>query len=347
MGRGARVSPRRAPFRGIGREGGPGSTPRGGDRPRCACSARSSPRSAWPSISCTLRRSAPPSSRWVANEWRRRCGCTRVGSSPASASLRRIRNAPARVSAPPRALRNRSGRYRRSRCGPPEREVAAHRLGRGPAERDDALLVALAEHPDDAPVEVDRGLRRARLPRETRSPAPYRSSTSARSRSARASSRSPPRSGARTRRGRACAAASRAPRRATSAAGLSARSPRGPGGGRYARTAAIRRAIVDGAPAARIVATQASSSSVVAVSTGCRRGTRAKRREVAPVRVDRARRAPRREEEEEALDLGVGGGRSWAGPDSAGRRRLLRGGGYERGCAWSYTLRSRRASTWL
>ena len=93
------------------------SAPRGRRR---ACTARWCERSAWPSISWTLRRSAPPSSRCVANEWRSRCGCTRPGSSPAfSARRRRIRNAPARVSAPPRAFRNSSGRCRRSRYGRP------------------------------------------------------------------------------------------------------------------------------------------------------------------------------------------------------------------------------------
>ena len=48
------------------------------------------------------------------------------------------------------------------------------------------------------------------------------------------------------------------------------------------------------------------------------------RREVAPVRVDRARRAPRREGEQEALDVGVGVGHG-AEPDSAAGRRLLSG----------------------
>ena len=45
---------------------------------------------------------------------------------------------------------------------PAEREVAAHGLGGRPAERDEALLAALAEHAHDALVEVDGRLRRAR-----------------------------------------------------------------------------------------------------------------------------------------------------------------------------------------
>ena len=39
--------------------------------------------SAWPSIVCNARRSAPPASRWVAKAWRRTWGLTRVGSIPA------------------------------------------------------------------------------------------------------------------------------------------------------------------------------------------------------------------------------------------------------------------------
>src|SRR5512132_2303881 len=42
---------------------------------------------------------------------------------------------------------------------PAEGEVAPYRLGGGPSERHDSLLVALAEHADDASVEVDRGAR--------------------------------------------------------------------------------------------------------------------------------------------------------------------------------------------
>ncbi len=115
-------------------------------------------RSAWPSISCTERRSAPPSSRWVANEWRRRCGWTRSGSSPAlPASRRRMRKAPARVSAPPWALRKSSGRWRLSRIRPAAGEVAAQRLDGLAPDRDDALLGALAEAADEPLLEIDAG----------------------------------------------------------------------------------------------------------------------------------------------------------------------------------------------
>ena len=42
--------------------------------------------SAWPSRVCTTRRSAPPSSRWVAKAWRSTWGLTRAGSMPAPAA---------------------------------------------------------------------------------------------------------------------------------------------------------------------------------------------------------------------------------------------------------------------
>ena len=117
------------------------------------------PRSACPSISWTLRRSAPPSSRWVANEWRSRCGWTRPGSSPAAAaSLRRIRKAPARVRAPPLAFRNSSARWRVSRCGLPRDEVALQGLDRLSPDRDDPLLAALADDPYEPLLEVDASL---------------------------------------------------------------------------------------------------------------------------------------------------------------------------------------------
>ena len=144
---------------------------------------------------------------------------------------------------------------------------------------------------------------------------------------------------------------------AIAAAGLSARVPISVRCRRYARTAASRRAIVAGArPSARIVASHASISSVVASPTGPSIVAR-ERREVAPVRVDRARRAAGREEEQEALDVGVvavahrgwtrfGGTRpascAESGQPSQGASRRLTNGvrhrlgvGYERGCARS------------
>ena len=56
-------------------------------------------------------------------------------------------------------------------CGRLECEVAAQRLRRGPAERDEALLAALADHAHHLQLEVDRAARQAEGP-ETRRPAP-------------------------------------------------------------------------------------------------------------------------------------------------------------------------------
>ena len=83
----------------VAHAGAPGSTTRRRRRRLRGCRARSSRGRRGRASPERERRSAPPSSRWVANEWRSRCGWTRCGSSPAfSASLRRIRKAPARVS---------------------------------------------------------------------------------------------------------------------------------------------------------------------------------------------------------------------------------------------------------
>ena len=49
--------------------------------------------------------------------------------------------------------------------GAPVREVAPQRLDRVPADRDDALLVALAGAADEPLLEVDAGRGRARPPR--------------------------------------------------------------------------------------------------------------------------------------------------------------------------------------
>ena len=146
---------------------------------------------------------------------------------------------------------------------------------------------------------------------------------------------------------------------ATSAAGLSARRPSRTWWRNAERTAAIRRAIVEGAsPAARIEATQASSDSVVAVRGG-RIEERGEGCEIAAVGVDRSRRPLRGEEEEIALDLGVGRLRGGIvmrlDPIRRGRDASCVPGGalarlraiYDRGWLLSYTRRSRRASTWL
>ena len=116
-------------------------------------------RSAWPSISWTERRSAPPSSRWVANEWRSRCGWTRSGSRPG------LRGEPAqdqeRAGAREAAALGVQEQLRpvaRVEERPAAREVAAQRLHRLAADRDDALLRALADAAHEPCVEVDARL---------------------------------------------------------------------------------------------------------------------------------------------------------------------------------------------
>jgi hypothetical protein len=70
---------------------------------------------------------------------------------------RRMKNAPARVSAPPWALRKSSGRWRRSRWGGRGRGTGG-RPRRLPADRDDPLLVALAHAAHEAIVERNPSL---------------------------------------------------------------------------------------------------------------------------------------------------------------------------------------------
>ena len=106
-----------------------------------------------------MRRSAPPSSRWVANEWRSVCGLTR-SASPARAAARltaahacwRASRRPRspRKSGPPRAGRHVTEREERdARPGHP----AADPVERDVADRDEPLLVALADDPDEGTVD--------------------------------------------------------------------------------------------------------------------------------------------------------------------------------------------------
>ena len=141
------------------RAGAPGSTTRAAAGRIRGCRARSSLRSAWPSISWTLRRSAPPSSRCVAKEWRRRCGWTRPGSRPAR------RGEPAQDQERARAGERAALRVQEElRPVPPVEvraaagEVAPERLDRLAADRDDALLAALADDAHEPVVEVDAAL---------------------------------------------------------------------------------------------------------------------------------------------------------------------------------------------
>jgi len=109
---------------------------------------------AWPSISCTARRSPEDCSTCEANEWRSMCGCTST-ASPAAAARPLIRRwTPAAKAACP------SGR-RRARS-PGCREALANgepprqRRERGSAHRDDARLRALARDACFPGARVDR-----------------------------------------------------------------------------------------------------------------------------------------------------------------------------------------------
>ncbi len=109
-----------------------------------------------------VRRSAPPSSRCVANAWRSRCGCGARRRS-VLVSRRRPRTERNSASFAPAAKGGRAGfaggasslaRQRRTALA----EVARHPERRLLAERDDALLAALAvAHVDELLLEVDVG----------------------------------------------------------------------------------------------------------------------------------------------------------------------------------------------
>ena len=160
---------------------------------------------------------------------------------------------------------------------------------------------------------------------ETRRPAPYMSSTSARSRSARGvvpfaasirrsdSDGESVRGSLRMRRGVA-----------TSAAGLSVRAPRSIWWRKYERTAAMRRAIVDGREARGPHRRDPGLEDAVVAGADGRAEERGQRCEVAPVGVDRPRRPLRGEQQQVALDIGV------EGPAAAGRRRRVGSCGWTR-----------------
>ena len=90
-----------------------------------------------------MRRSAPPSTRCVAKEWRRRCGCRSSRLSVLVSSRR------------PRAERKSAFSAPRASCRPGLAQVAGDGERGELAERHDALLRALAAHPHELLVEVD------------------------------------------------------------------------------------------------------------------------------------------------------------------------------------------------
>ena len=116
-------------------------------------------RLAWPSSSWMTRTSAPPASRWVANECRSACGLTLRWSASWSTVRSRCRATLREVSRPPRWLRkSAAGSWPRCRLRqelaaplepPPERGDAPG------VHRAQALLPALAEHPDGPGAQVE------------------------------------------------------------------------------------------------------------------------------------------------------------------------------------------------
>ena len=115
----------------------------------------------WPSSSCTTRRSAPPSSRCVAKEWRRVCGETPPAVPRASQPIQPIAQSThpeRRAGAVQEHLGRRGliGSPAVQQHGPPVLQVVGQcRLGR-PAEEPDSLLATLAEDPDLAAPQVER-----------------------------------------------------------------------------------------------------------------------------------------------------------------------------------------------
>ena len=200
-------------------------------------------RSAWPSISWTLRRSAPPSSRCVANECRRRCGCTRSGSRP------RLRGELAQDQERARAGERPALRVEEElrpvaavEVRAAAREVAPHGVRGSAADGHDPLLRRPCRRRGRAARRGRRRRARGRPPRSRAGPR-RRAARRARGRAAAAASSRPrPRSGARPRRARAfaagggCAAASarsaagcRRARRAASGGGRASAARRGGG----------------------------------------------------------------------------------------------------------------------
>ena len=114
--------------------------------------------SAWPSISCSERRSQPPVSRWVANVWRSVCGlirCSRPGAPGVAADdlVEALAGQPAAAQVDEHApLGPQPDQLR-----PPPLEVRAQRLDRLAADRHDPLLGALAAGAQDAGLEVELG----------------------------------------------------------------------------------------------------------------------------------------------------------------------------------------------
>ena len=108
-------------------------------------------------------RSAPRSSRWVANEWRTTCGLSDFGSPAWRPYAFRIFQNPTRLSAPPSHVHEQSRRrpFRGACLGderrPPVALVPADPVGGLVADRDQSFLVALADAGEVVGVEMQIG----------------------------------------------------------------------------------------------------------------------------------------------------------------------------------------------
>ena len=118
------------------------------------------PRSAWPSSSCTARRSAPPSRRWVAKVWRSACGWVGTG-----ALVSMIRRTSRGVSGLPRRFGNRNPPAGEGPASDATWQPPPQRRGGRAAERHDPCLAALAHHRGPPPLQIEVvGAEAAQLP---------------------------------------------------------------------------------------------------------------------------------------------------------------------------------------
>ena len=135
-------------------------TPTGAARTLPECRSGSW-RCAWPSSSWMARRSAPPSSRWVAKECRSACGCTAPCAAACRAHTRRRRRTSDVESRRPDLERNSAGSLAAPRQrGPGALEVARDGAQRRLADGHEARLGALALHAQLLGVELDASRRR-------------------------------------------------------------------------------------------------------------------------------------------------------------------------------------------
>ena len=143
---------------------------------------------AWPSISCTVRMSAPQSSMWVAQEWRSTWGVSSP-SRPASAPRRRTTvHTPWRVSRPPRWFKKTASasprRAQRRGSSRPRPSGASQRSSASAAQRPTGTIRSLEPLPITRASPSCRSTSASDRPvsSEMRQPVPYITSRMARSR---------------------------------------------------------------------------------------------------------------------------------------------------------------------